>query len=153
HNLGLNNCLNVVQVIESGLGNESGLAKIVLTDDFLAGGTVGNATIMNDALYRERYAQFARTEVKIDTLDRSWHGEGRIDVMKIDVEGNETQVLEGGRNTIAAHRPVLLIEVNRVHQAVRSINFNEAVPSLLPERYLFAELRASDIVKIPNLSE
>jgi FkbM family methyltransferase len=152
-NLGLNNCLDVVQVIESGLGNESALAKVVLTDDFLAGGAVGNATIMSDALYQERYAQFARTEVKVDTLDRSWHGEGRIDVVKVDVEGNETQVLDGGRNTIAAHRPVLLIEVNRVHQAVRGINFDEAVPFLLPECYFFAELRASGIVQIHNLSE
>jgi FkbM family methyltransferase len=135
HNLGLNDCLDVVRVIESALGNESGLAKIVLTDDFLAGDTVGNATIMSDALYEERYAQFARAEVKIDTLDRSSLGEGHIDVVKLDVEGSETQFLEGGRNTIAAHRPAFLIEVSRVHHALRGIDFDEAVPSLLPERF------------------
>jgi FkbM family methyltransferase len=153
HNLGLNDCIDVVQIIESALGNESGLVDIVLTDDFVAGGTVGNATIMSQALYEERYAQFARTKVNIDTLDRSWCGEGHIDVIKVDIEGKETQFLEGGRNTIAAHRPALLIEVNRVHHALRGIDFNEAVPSLLPERYFFAELRASGIVQIPNLAE
>lgn len=146
HNLGLNDCLDVVQVIESALGNESGSAEIVLTDDFLAGGTVGTASIMSHALYEERYAQFATTEVKIDTLDRSWSGEGRIDVVKVDIEGNETQFLEGGKKTIAAHRLALLIEVSRVHQAVRGINFNEAVPSLLPERYFFAEPRFRKIL-------
>ena len=153
HNLGLNDCLDVVQVIETALGNKSGLAEIVLTDDFLGGGTVGNATIMSRALYEERYAQFARREIKIDTLDRSWLGEGRIDVVKLDVEGSETHFLEGGRNTIAAHRPAFLIEINRVHHALRGINFDEVVPSLLPERYFFAELRTSGIVQIHDLSE
>jgi hypothetical protein len=86
-------------------------------------------------------------------LDRNWSGEGRIDVVKVDVEGHETQFLEGGRRTIAAHRPALLIEVNRVHQMLRGIDFNEAVPSLLPERYFFAELRASGVVQIQNLAE
>jgi FkbM family methyltransferase len=65
-------------------------------------GTVGNATIMSQALYEEKYAQFARSRVKIDTLDRFWSGEGRIDVVKLDVEGNETQFQEGARNTIGA---------------------------------------------------
>jgi FkbM family methyltransferase len=152
HNLGLNDCGDVVKVIESALGNESGLADIVLTDDFLAG-DVGNATIMSQALYEEKFAQFARTAVKIDTLDRTWSGRGRIDVVKVDVEGHETQFLEGGRKTIAAHRPALLIEVNRVHQALRGIDFNEAVPSFLPEHYFFAELRASGIVELQNLAQ
>ena len=108
---------------------------------------------MSQALYEEKFAQFGRTEVKIATLDRIWSGDGRIDVVKVDVEGNETQFLEGGRNTIAAHRPALLIEVNRVHQALRGIDFDKAVPSLLPEHYFFAELRASGIVQINNLAE
>jgi FkbM family methyltransferase len=69
HNLSLHNCVDVVQVIQSALGNKSGLADIVLADDFLAG-DVGNATIMNRALYEEKFAQFARTAVTIETLDR-----------------------------------------------------------------------------------
>jgi hypothetical protein len=108
---------------------------------------------MSQVLYEEKFAQFGRSRVKIDTLDRIWSGEGRIDIVKVDIEGNETQFLEGGRNTIAAYRPVLLIEINRVHQALRGIDFNMAIPSLLPERYFFAELRASDIVEVSNLVE
>jgi FkbM family methyltransferase len=46
HNLALNDCVKVVHVIESALSNESGLADIVLTDDFSGGGSVGTATIM-----------------------------------------------------------------------------------------------------------
>jgi FkbM family methyltransferase len=153
HNLGLNDCIDVVEVCLTALGNECGLANIVLAEDFLAGAGVGNATIASQTLYEARYAQCARAEIRIDTLDRIWSGKGRIDVIKVDIEGHETQFLEGGRNTIAAHRPALLIEVNRVHQALRGINFDAAVPSLLPERYFFSELRASGIVQIHDLAE
>jgi FkbM family methyltransferase len=45
--------------------------------------------------------------LRIDTLAKSL---APPSVIKIDVEGAELQVLEGGRATIAAYRPVLLIE-------------------------------------------
>jgi len=45
--------------------------------------------------------------LRIDTLATSLEPPS---VIKIDVEGAELRVLEGGRATIAAHRPVLLIE-------------------------------------------
>ena len=35
--------------------------------------------------------------------------------IKIDVEGHETDVLEGARATIRAHRPVLMIENELAH--------------------------------------
>jgi FkbM family methyltransferase len=45
--------------------------------------------------------------LRIDTLARSL---APPSVIKIDVEGAELQVLAGGRATLAAHRPALLIE-------------------------------------------
>lgn len=38
-----------------------------------------------------------------------------IDFIKIDVEGHELEVVRGGRETIATHRPVLLIEIEQRH--------------------------------------
>jgi FkbM family methyltransferase len=35
----------------------------------------------------------------------------RVDLIKIDVEGHEMDVLEGGRQTIACHHPVIVCEV------------------------------------------
>lgn len=55
----------------------------------------------------------ARRTVGVTTLDLLATAQGvqRLDLLKVDVEGAELQVLEGGRATIEAHRPVVFIEV------------------------------------------
>lgn len=45
----------------------------------------------------------------LDTLLRG--GRDHVDLVKLDVEGSEREVLTGGRHTIAAHRPDILMEV------------------------------------------
>ena len=129
----LNGCLDVTQVLELALGNECGQAEIVLADDFIAGGVVGNAMFGSRELYGP---QFPRTVVQRETLDQVWHARERIDIIKLDIEGHETNFLEGGRETISAHRPVLLIELSRGQQEIRGIDFDTAISSLLPERYI-----------------
>ncbi len=66
----------------------------------------------------EFYGRVAVT-VAVDTLDELCAREaiGRLDFVKIDVEGAELQVLQGGRQVIEAHQPVLLIEIEARHAA------------------------------------
>jgi FkbM family methyltransferase len=52
-------------------------------------------------------------KVKTDTLDRL--ALGPIGFMKIDVEGHEMAVLRGAQATLLAHRPRLLVEMERRH--------------------------------------
>ena len=150
YNLALNNCADVVDVFEVGLADKCGEAEIVLADDFLAGGTVGNATIASRELYGP---QFSRAMVRLETLDHFWAGKGRLDAAKVDIEGYETKFLQGGRKTIASHRPVILMEVNRWHHEKRGVDFDTVIPSLLPDGYAFAELRSGRIVEINNLAQ
>jgi FkbM family methyltransferase len=149
YNLALNDCVDVVDVFEVGLSDECGEAEIVLAEDFLAGGTVGNATIASRELYGP---QFSRAVVRLETLDRIWAGKARLDAAKVDIEGHETKFLRGGRKTIASHRPVIMIEVNRWHHEQRGVDFDTVIPSLLPDRYAFAQLRSGGIVQIDNIA-
>lgn len=65
-------------------------------------------------------------EVKVERLDEVASAQlrdgERVGFIKIDVEGHEHAVLEGGRATIDAHRPVVMIETEYRHGApVRAI--------------------------------
>jgi hypothetical protein len=45
------------------------------------------------------------------------------------------------------------MEVNRWHHEKRGVDFDTVIPSLLPDRYAFAELRSGGIVQINNLAQ
>jgi FkbM family methyltransferase len=64
--------------------------------------------------------------------------DGSIDFIKIDVEGLEVDVLDGGQGIIQANRPRLLIEVHTVD------NFQAVCSRLLQWDYLF------DVVRHPH---
>ena len=76
------------------------------------------------------YAETGTTavEVPVETLDgvveRS--GVGRIDLIKIDVEGSETAVIKGAAHTLERFRPVILVEafqpsLSRMGSSVREL--------------------------------
>jgi FkbM family methyltransferase len=52
-------------------------------------------------------------DVPVRTLDA--YGFDRVGVIKIDVEGHEGDVIRGARQTIAANRPRLLVEIEQRH--------------------------------------
>lgn len=51
-------------------------------------------------------------DIALRTGDSLLAGERRVDMIKIDVEGMEIAALAGLRKTVAAHRPVLFVEVD-----------------------------------------
>lgn len=73
--------------------------------------------------------------VTMDTLDSMFASAGltRLDFIKIDVEGAELQVLQGGEKTITALRPSLLLEIEARHTA-RYQHQPEDVTGWLTER-------------------
>lgn len=61
------------------------------------------------------YDRHVDTPVDVRTLDDLCADFSRLDFVKIDVEGAELHVLEGGRRTVETFHPVLLIEIEARH--------------------------------------
>jgi len=56
--------------------------------------------------------------VPVTTIDEFFAADPRgTDLLKIDVEGHELSVLEGATQTLAVHRPAILIECEARHRA------------------------------------
>ncbi|WP_342359618.1 FkbM family methyltransferase [Terrarubrum flagellatum] len=78
-------------------------------------------------------------KVKTATLDDMTADVDRIDFVKIDVEGHENAVLDGAAKTIDRHKPVMLIEIEKRHNAQAQAAFK-----ILEERgYISFEVSGS----------
>lgn len=64
----------------------------------------------------------------------------RIDMMKIDVEGAELEVLEGGRKTLERFHPKLLMELNPSHLARAAATVDSVFALLLEYGYSIARI-------------
>lgn len=95
-------CQNVT-VLPVALGRAPGLGTLVLNppDNF------GGSSLQPD----EASAHYARATVEVTTLDGALDrlGGPPVDLVKIDVEGAELDVLDGGRRTLAANPGIVLI--------------------------------------------
>ena len=82
----------------------------------------GRSYLMRQAGGPDSNAEFASQVPVIVTVDKlddfcAREAIGRVDFIKVDVEGAELQVLEGGRDVIETHRPSMLVEIEARHTA------------------------------------
>ncbi|WP_417430620.1 FkbM family methyltransferase [Halpernia sp.] len=73
--------------------------------------------------------RFISEKVKVKTLDY-WvvnQNISKIDIIKIDVEGNEMKTLRGAKNTILKFQPVLLVEMEQRHHTENLKNLVEEI--------------------------
>lgn len=116
-NIALNNCLNA-SAIHAALGAEHGTLDIPVPD-YLKPGSFGSLELKK----RERTEFIGQTIdyspencfnvrlVPLDALET-----GRVDFIKIDVEGMELEVLDGARQIIERCRPAMMIEAIKTDQ-------------------------------------
>jgi FkbM family methyltransferase len=94
-----------IRVHAKGLGEEPGLAT------FHVPGMLAASHIVTE---HHSIPGLGSETSEISTLDAEAArlGLDRLDLIKIDVEGFEREVLEGGRSTVAKFRPAVLLEIN-----------------------------------------
>jgi len=95
------NHLERVNILEEALSDAEGAAKLVL-----------HAVSSGEARLGEPATDQTSLPVRTRRLDDvvSAHGITRLDFIKIDVEGHERRVLEGGIETLRRFRPAVVIE-------------------------------------------
>jgi FkbM family methyltransferase len=111
YNAGLNQFQQVV-IYRSALGDHDGDASFQLAPDVMTG-----ALVSQDSPLRQK-AGVLRVKVRqLDTLVET----DKLtppDMMKIDVEGAEADVLDGGVQVLRKARPILIIEVHSTNEVV-----------------------------------
>jgi FkbM family methyltransferase len=124
------NCESYLQKLNHGyemiaLSNKTGKAELFVEK--------ANALGTGTSLYRENtewYAdgEFENVEVEVDTLDnRKYFADEIIDLVKMDVQGAELDILQGGRSTIMRSKYVL-IEVSVEEYNLKAPLIDSIVP-------------------------
>jgi FkbM family methyltransferase len=131
HNARLNQA--AITVIPVALSNENGLRDFVVS-----GSTVGQLT-GSQACDLSSFKIQAVPVRRLDTI-RSEQKHPPPDLIKIDVEGAEACVLEGGRAMFESERPILMIELHSTNGAVQAeLNAIGYVPFVLGSAHSIAQ--------------
>lgn len=104
--LQLNKCSNVT--VESvGLMNFEGFSNFYVQK----GDVTWNSSFIRD--FVDPKGRLAPIDVECTSIDAYVEKTGRIpNLIKIDTEGTELTILQGAKNTIETHKPILLLEMN-----------------------------------------
>ncbi len=123
-NVALNGLKNVT-LVPCGLGAQDGNAEMAV--NIGGAGLEGTSTIAGSVHldrepenYQQRKVPVRRLDGLIETLGI----DGRIGFVKIDTEGFETWVLEGGMATIRDHKPAMIIEAHSRRLAAAGRSFD-----------------------------
>ncbi len=132
------------EVLEIALGSETSKLTLKVPE---ANGSPG-ATLID--LYAGNYSSTVDVEVKM--LD-SFYGVKKCDLIKIDVEGFEFNVIQGGLQFIARNRPVIFIELLRKWMAPLGHHPNNVIQALTDLGYKCFAISSNSLNEISVVDE
>jgi len=101
-NLDLNHLNEFVTIIPNAVSNHKGNFNLVTPGDNSCNWLESSS---------DPAGNYNVVTVKTETIDRFCDNLDRLDLVKIDIQGGELSALQGARETIKKHRPVLIIEI------------------------------------------
>jgi FkbM family methyltransferase len=136
----------------------NGIEDLVDYADVALGSEPGRVFLAVDPMHADNNAFISTegdVEVQVVTLDqlcrdRGWSGIGAI---KMDVEGYEPMVVEGGRETIARERPPILAEFNRERMDINGFTMDASWNFLCGLGYRAFRLERGRLVSIDDPGE
>jgi FkbM family methyltransferase len=110
-NVAINNCFNA-RVVHAAVSSRSGSMKIP-QPNYLTNSSFGSLELKkcdnNEFIGQDiDYSEDKMIDVRMVNLDS--FGLPRLDILKIDVEGMELEVLDGGAKCISEYHPIILVE-------------------------------------------
>ncbi len=100
--------LQNLEICNYALSNQNG--EVLFFQDSLTSAT--GCVAGKDKPWIEQYLNSSANEIRVKTktLDSVVSDDNNPSLIKIDVEGHEVEVLEGGRNTLTKIKPLLIVE-------------------------------------------
>jgi FkbM family methyltransferase len=128
-----------------------GTAKSVMAM-YLPSFSGSSASSLQD-LHPEEHS--TRVEVSVDTLDDYFlaSGHDRLDFMKIDVEGAELLVLQGGLQTLANHKPLMFMELLRKWAKPFGYHPNDVIALLSRQGYRCYSHQNGKLVRFTEMTD
>lgn len=137
------NMLGTVQVIPCALGNTSGSMMLQLASD---------PAFPSLVKVELGFADGSAVPVDVRRLDMVWEDAGRpvIALIKLDVEGAETDVIRGAEKLLLACHPTMIVEANSdaqlsaLHDLLRPYGYRAIHPDgFAPHNHLFVHAAAT----------
>ena len=132
HNIALNGLQDRVRLWSLALSNRRGEAVLyVPREDF------ANRAISSLRKYADILTETTRVEVR--TLDGVFRDLSldRLDFLKIDTDGSDALIIQGGMETIVRYRPVIIFEANYLAHSDAGISIESVRQALKSSDYSF----------------
>jgi len=124
-----NDLVPIVSIFDVALSDKRGVEVFTMNNEVSSGRSSGGFIDSADTIWdREAFKQRGFFEIKVKTIPldcvkESLGIERTPDIMKIDVEGAESLVLMGAKETITKYRPIILLEIHSMINMFKVVSF------------------------------